>query len=141
MDEYFEYLDILAEDNLDNRRVIKRYIRDNEKPVEFYNTEEFRKRYRFQKDTVVNVVLPLIKEDLQRPDNRGLPIPPLIQLLLCLRFYATCSFQMVAGDLRGQAVVSITVSITIKRVSQLLAEKVVSGPRREILDIISWLIS
>ncbi|KAJ8983163.1 hypothetical protein NQ317_016262 [Molorchus minor] len=66
-------------------------------------------------------VLPLISDRLTKINNRGLPFAPLIQLLVCLRFYATGNFQCVAGDLRG--VSQQSVSVIIKRVSVLLAEQ------------------
>lgn len=39
-------------------------------------------------------ILPLIEEGLAKINNRGLPISPVIQLLVSLRFYATGSFQV-----------------------------------------------
>lgn len=60
-------------------------------------------------------------EDLQKPDKRGLPIPPILQLLICLRFYATGNYQVVSGDLRGFS--QPTISVTIKRVSTLIGER------------------
>ena len=93
MDDFLEYVDIVEEE-INRQRLYKRYIRDHENPMGFFSDEEFRKRFRFSKATVVTVILPLVNEDLRTPDNRGLPISPLMQLLLCLRFYATCNFQV-----------------------------------------------
>ncbi|KAJ8939923.1 hypothetical protein NQ314_010947 [Rhamnusium bicolor] len=110
-DDFFDYLDHL-----------ERYIRDGENPLEFYEDVEFRKRYRFSKHVVTNVILPLILDGLQIGiNNRGLPVSPLIKLLICLRFYATGNFQNVTGDLRK--VSQATVSQTIKQMSVLLAEQ------------------
>lgn len=76
-------------------RVPKRYIRDQENPFEFYNAQEFKKRFRFAKNSVISVIiLPLIEEGLAKSNNRGLSISPVLQLLICLRFYATGSFQV-----------------------------------------------
>ena len=45
-------------------RLPKRYIRDGQNPFEFYNEEEFKKRYRFNKDSVLHGILPKIEEGL-----------------------------------------------------------------------------
>ncbi|KYN38905.1 hypothetical protein ALC56_06904 [Trachymyrmex septentrionalis] len=50
---------------------------------------------------------------------RGLPILPMMQLLIVLRFYAINSFQIVHGDLRKYS--QSSVSRIIKRVSILFA--------------------
>lgn len=93
-DDYFDYLEV-EEEEVDRRgRLPKRYIRDAENPLEFYADTEFRRRYRFDKKIVLDVILPLISERLETVNNRGLPIPPLIKLLICLRYYATANFQV-----------------------------------------------
>lgn len=75
-------------------RAPKRYIRDKENPFEYFNEQEFKKRFRFSKDSVIHGILPLVEEGLAKINNRGLPISPVFQLLICLRFYATASFQV-----------------------------------------------
>lgn len=75
-------------------RVRKRYIRDGLNPFEFYNNKEFKKRYRFNKQSILYGILPQIEEGLGKINNRGLPISPVMQVLICLRFYATASFQV-----------------------------------------------
>jgi len=72
----------------------KRYIRDGQNPFEFYNERDFKKRFRFSKNSVMFGILPLIENALTKENNRGLPISPVIQLLICLRFYSTASFQV-----------------------------------------------
>ncbi|XP_050500857.1 putative nuclease HARBI1 [Diabrotica virgifera virgifera] len=119
VEELLERIDHIVEEN-HLERIRKRYIRDMENPMEFYQDVEFRRRYRFNKDTVADTILPLVFEDLRKPDNRGLPIPPMLQLLTCLRCYATCNFQLVSGDLRG--VSQAAISRIIKKVSVLLAQ-------------------
>lgn len=68
-------------------------------------------------------LLPLVEEGLAKINNRGLPISPVLQLLICLRFYATASFQLVMGDVI-QISQSITISRIIFRVSCLLASNI-----------------
>lgn len=83
-----EMQDILA------LRAPKRYIRDGENPFEFYNNQEFKRRFRFSKEAILHGLLPTVEEDLAKINNRGLPVPPVMQLLICLRFYASASFQI-----------------------------------------------
>lgn len=75
-------------------RIGKRYIRDGQNPFEFYNEQEFKRRFRFSKHSVMFGILPLIEDRLTKANNRGLPITPVLQLLICLRFYSTASFQV-----------------------------------------------
>lgn len=49
---------------------------------------------RFSKETVVDVLLDLIT-NISYSTNRGLPIPPILQLLTALRFYASSNFQVI----------------------------------------------
>ncbi|KAJ8968685.1 hypothetical protein NQ314_002176 [Rhamnusium bicolor] len=119
-DDFLEFVDVV-EEVLQNERLPKRYFRDVENPLERFRDDEFQNRYRFSKDSVRHIILPMIQKQLMKTNNRGLPIPPLIQLLVCLRFFATGNFQVVSGDLRG--ISQATVSVIIKRVSELIAEQ------------------
>ena len=113
-----EEIDDSTDDEHD-MRAPKRYIRDWIDPFEVYYNREFKRRFRFNKNTILHGILPLIEEGLARNNNRGLPIPPKFQLLICLRFYATGSFQQVIGD--TIIVSQPTVSRIVFRVSVLLA--------------------
>ncbi|CAI6377785.1 unnamed protein product [Macrosiphum euphorbiae] len=62
--------------------------------------------------------MPMINIE-DRRNNRGLPIPPLFQLLTLLRFYGTSNFQIVNGDLRR--IHQSTVSRIITRLSKIMA--------------------
>ena len=42
-----------------------------------------------------------MEKDLQHQTRRGLPLTPVQQVLIALRFYATGTFQRVIGDLFG----------------------------------------
>ena len=72
----------------------KRYLRNVMDPFEFFNETEFKKRFRFNKDSVLHVILPKVEIALSKPNNRGLPVPPILQLLTCLRCYATGIFHV-----------------------------------------------
>lgn len=87
--DFFDYMDIMH-----NNRLGKRYIRDVQNPIEYFSDAEFKTRYRFSKETIQYILLPLVHEELNHLGNRGLPISPLISFLTCLRFYATGSFQV-----------------------------------------------
>jgi len=63
----FEIRDIfLNEEEEENEeiqiRVPKCYIRDKENPFEFFNEQEFKKRFRFSKDSIMFDILPLVEE-------------------------------------------------------------------------------
>ena len=70
----------------------KRYFRDVENPLVMYNDQQFKRRYRFKKNTVVDVRLPLIGNF--NKTMRSLYISPLLKILVALRFYATDSSQI-----------------------------------------------
>jgi hypothetical protein len=40
--------------------VPRRYIRDADNPLVYYNDNEFRRRYRFYKESVLNILIPLV---------------------------------------------------------------------------------
>jgi len=90
-------LNEIEEIDFDDENVVrapKKYIRDWVNPFEFYSNQEFKRRFRFNKESVLYGILPKIEERLASINNRGLPVPPVFQLLICLRFYATSSFQV-----------------------------------------------
>ncbi|XP_030760951.1 putative nuclease HARBI1 [Sitophilus oryzae] len=121
MDRDFDMIYNVNRDIVDLELIInipRRYIRDMENPIEKYNDVEFRKRFRFSKPIVQHILLPIV-EDQEQTTNRGLPVPPIIGLLVTLRFYATGSFQIVCGDLRGfhQATISRVIKKVTRRIS------------------------
>ncbi|KAM7313370.1 uncharacterized protein ISCGN_003236 [Ixodes scapularis] len=98
--------------------VPRRRCRDRLNPLEHFNDWEFLVRYRFTKSTVVSLLqcLPLEANE----SSRGLPLCPMLQLLVALRFYGAGTFQVVTGDLVN--VSQPTVCRVIERVSRVLAE-------------------
>jgi len=87
-------INLIEEKEERQMRVPKRYICDNQNPFEVYNERKFKRTFRFSKNSVTFGILPLIEEGLAKINNRGLPISPVLQLLICLRFYSTASFQV-----------------------------------------------
>lgn len=65
-----------------------RLFRARPKPLDKYNDEEFRSRYRLCKNTVV-VIIRLIEEELSPMTLRNHSLSAGDQLLVTLRFYAT----------------------------------------------------
>ncbi|KAG0429422.1 hypothetical protein HPB47_023654 [Ixodes persulcatus] len=78
-------------------RVARRRFRDRLNPMELFSDREFLARYRFSKATVASLLEMLPLE--ASASNRGLPDPPMLQLLIALRFYGAGTFQVVTGDL------------------------------------------
>lgn len=102
----------------DNEPVPRRRLRDRLNPMEVFSAREFLSRYRFTKATVASILesLPLEASSC----NQGLPVPPMLQLLITLRFYGAGTFQVVTGDLVN--VSQPTVCRVVKRVSFLIAD-------------------
>ncbi|KAH7966009.1 hypothetical protein HPB49_012869 [Dermacentor silvarum] len=74
------------------RAAIRPRLRDRQNPMEVYNDAEFSWLYRFSKQAVLRLseMLPLARKD----NERGHPVPPLLQLLIALRFYCAGTFQL-----------------------------------------------
>ncbi|XP_071577193.1 putative nuclease HARBI1 isoform X2 [Temnothorax nylanderi] len=105
---------------IDNIRNIELYEIDSDRDSDNDEDEnDVRVPKRFNKDSILYGIQPKIEEGFLYNNNRGLPIPPIFQLLICLRFYATSSFQQVLGD--TIIVSQPTVSRVVFRVSVLLA--------------------
>jgi hypothetical protein len=98
MEDFYDFVDEVGEEeevpNMSQQRLPKRYIRNVFDPFEYYHNDEFEKRYRFSKVVVVEIIIPLVIRNLEKPTNRGLPVPPLLQLLIALKFCATGNFQV-----------------------------------------------
>jgi len=84
IDEFFDEFDV--------EQIPRKYIRNMEDPFEKYNDNTLLKRYRFPKLIVMEQLVDLL--DINYANNRGLPIPPILQLLTSLRFDATANFQV-----------------------------------------------
>jgi hypothetical protein len=88
-------------------------------PLEGYGGLEFRQKFRFTKSTVVNVILPLVKDELEA--FHGSQLPPILQLLVGLRFFACGAFQNVLGD--TVQVSQPSVHRIVAKLSRLLASR------------------
>ena len=57
-EDFYEFVDNV----LWRERMPKRYVRDAYNPLEWWNKIEFKKRYRFDKNTVINFIQSLVAE-------------------------------------------------------------------------------
>ncbi|XP_048478159.1 putative nuclease HARBI1 [Plutella xylostella] len=115
-EEFVEFINYVYNDPYDYPAL--RYLRDASNPMECYDDVEFQQRFRFRKDTMVNTILPLTGI-LANENSRGLPISPIINVLVAMRFYATGNFQIDCGD-RHKLSQAVACKI-IARVSRALA--------------------
>ena len=100
----------------------QRIFRDRTDPFDELDDIEFRKRYRFSKNTTKYILKEIENdEDLCRLTRRNQSLPSHFQLLLALRYYATGGYQLTVGDTCNLH--QTTVSKIVKRVSIALAKK------------------
>lgn len=96
---------------------LRRILRDRTNPMEEYGDGEFLSRYRFTKQAILQLISMLPLE--ANTDDRGCPVPPLLQVLVTLRFYGAGTFQVVSGDLVN--ISQPTVSRIVERVTTVIA--------------------
>ncbi|CAF1040674.1 unnamed protein product [Didymodactylos carnosus] len=94
----------------------ERVFRGRQNPLGTMTDDMVLARYRFPKTAIINL-LTLIEPQIVRATQRTQPIPPVIQLLTALRFYATGLF--VDGDIHG--ISKASVSRLMKAISAILA--------------------
>lgn len=112
--------------------VNRRKIKDKLNPIEFYANNELPQRYRFTKESVI-YLNGKVGLAIKHGTERNFAVPPLLQLLVALRFYATGCFQMVDGDLFGadKSAVCRIVSRVSKAIASLKALYIRFEPKRE----------
>ncbi|XP_068710741.1 putative nuclease HARBI1 [Montipora foliosa] len=88
--------------------------------IENFTDEELRNRFRFGRQGI-GYITNLIADELRRSTRRNHALPPLQQVLIALRFYASGSFLQVIGDTAG--VDKSTVSRVVTNVSNALIAK------------------
>ena len=96
-------------------------FRDRVNPLDQFDDIDFQRRYRFTRETtlyLINMLIPDLVFVYGHPND----ITPAQQVCLALRFYATGSFQHVAGDLHGLSV-SLACRIVIRVSSALASHK------------------
>ncbi|XP_066596449.1 putative nuclease HARBI1 [Prorops nasuta] len=108
--------DRMANNEIARRRLYRVYIRHNH--LLFLNDEEFRYRFRLNKTQFQEVLLQIESKIVQRELNNA--VPPVIQLLATLRFYATGCFLQMIGDFSGMC--TKTAQTIVHRVSFAIAD-------------------
>lgn len=96
---------------------VPRVFKDRSNPLEDLRESEVFERYRFRPDTIMFIMS--ILPDLSFATLRNCPIPPMLQLLVTLRFLATGAMHLLLGDS-----VNISRSTTgriVRRTTALLA--------------------
>ncbi|KAK5648147.1 hypothetical protein RI129_003039 [Pyrocoelia pectoralis] len=67
-----------------------------------YSDAQLLQRFRFSRYTIQNILLPMIFVNNDRRNNRGLPVPPIMQLCIALRFFASGAYQISRGSEQNQ---------------------------------------
>ena len=104
------------------------FIRRPRRPRQFrglvdianFSDHELRARFWFGRQAI-QYVTDLLTDDLRRNTRRNHALPPLQQVLIALRFFASGSFLQVIGDTAG--VDKSTVSRVVTNVSNALSRK------------------
>jgi len=86
--EAIDFIDTL--DYLD--QLLPKTCRDRSNPFEEYSQSEFKSRYCLSKETVLYLVH-LTSSNLAFASKQNNFVPPLLQVTVALRFYATSHFQ------------------------------------------------
>ena len=98
----------------------ERIIRDRVNPFELFGDAEFVRRFRFSKENVIYII-DLVYNEISPISRKYQDIPPHLQVLIALQYFATGAFQITVGDLTR--IHQTTVSRIVKRVSVALARK------------------
>lgn len=102
-----------------NNISVSRFMRFHRSPLEMYTDDEFKMRYRFNKQTVLHLCDEL--NSVLRPlARRNFTLTVLEQVLISLRFYATGTFLIVIGD--DLNIHKTTVSRIVYKVSKEIAK-------------------
>jgi hypothetical protein len=95
---------------------VPRVFKDRSNPLEDLSEDEVFRRYRFHPDTIVYILSLL--PSLCRRTKRNFPVPPLLQLLVTLRYLATGSMHLLIGDSVGLS--RSTVGRIVRQTTRLL---------------------
>nr|CAI5823309.1 unnamed protein product [Callosobruchus analis] len=95
-----------------------RIVRQRNDLFETLDDVEFKRRFRLIKRTLLRLECLLCNLQEAR-DNRNKPVSKRNQILICLRFFATGSFQITVGDV-SQPSVSRIITCVIEHIASLL---------------------
>lgn len=102
------------------RRQERRFRIETQCEIDDFTDEELLAHYRFRQESIL-FITNLVAGDISRNTRRNHALPPLHQVLIALRFYASGSFLQVIGDTFG--VDKSTISRAISDVSRALIVK------------------
>lgn len=112
---------ILAADKRLKRQIrIERYIADRTNPLEVLLPHKVKEKFHFCPETIY-YLCDLWENKLSRTTKRSMALPPLLQILVALRFFATGSYFRVIGDTLG--VSKSTVCLCVDIISNLLVKR------------------
>ncbi|XP_061196794.1 uncharacterized protein LOC133205068 [Saccostrea echinata] len=103
--------------NIIRQERIPRRLQDRSNPLESLTEEEIFMRYRFRSATIF-FICSLIENQLEHLTKRSSALPPLFQVLLALRFFATGAFYQLIGD--SLAISKSTTGRAVREVTSLL---------------------
>ena len=100
----------------ENRRALRRdrVFRDRLNPLDVYDDVDILRRYRFTRPVLLEVI-DLLEDDISPFTRRSHAVPATLQVCCALRYFATGTFQLGAGDMVGLS--QPTVSRIITRVA------------------------
>ncbi|XP_066600083.1 putative nuclease HARBI1 [Prorops nasuta] len=120
----------MAEEQHIQRRPRRKRVNIRNNGLLYFNDEEFRIRFRLNKVQFKEVLLQIEAKIIQRDRNNA--VPPVIQLLAAMRYYATGSFLIMIADSSG--ISKKMAQIIIHRVSSEIAnlfQRYIRLPRTE----------
>ncbi|KAJ8319616.1 hypothetical protein KUTeg_002833 [Tegillarca granosa] len=94
-----------------------RVFLDRKNPMDYLRDEEIFARYRFSRHTIFYIT-DLVSARLVHPTRRSVPLTPLLQVLVFLRFLATGDFHLLIGE--SINISKDTAGRCIRRVSEVI---------------------
>ena len=98
---------------------------------DMYDERDFKRRFRVSK-VMAMLIIDGVKDQVEHPTEQNHALSAELQVLTCLRYYATGCFQRVAGDLSGVSVASVC--RIVRKVSRAIAslkEQYISMPTHQ----------
>jgi len=115
------FLHVRNNQNQHHNRLMKpRVFRDRTHPLDAYDDEEIKARYRLSRALILQLH-DMIQIELEPKTNRNKAVPAILQIFGTLRYYACGSFQHVVGD--GLGLHRSTVSRIIHRVTNAIVRQ------------------
>jgi hypothetical protein len=98
-----------------NRQRKQRVFRNRTNPLDEYDDDEIRKRFRLSRELILELY-EQIGAELEPQTQRNHAIPAIIKICCALRYYASGTYQAVIGD--GLGIHKASVSVIINSVTE-----------------------